>query len=409
LSGLGLHLGTTDTSTTAGDGFGGPGGLFNNGPAGPFRLFDQQLGGQASWLLPLSLVGLLLTAWRAFEDRATLARSRRGQAGIVFGTWLLGAGAFFSVANFFHSYYLVTLGPPIATLAAIGLCSAWRAFRAGGRLAWLLPAALLGTALVQVHLLSSYPAWSQWLSPLVVTGATLGAALLTLTLVRERCVPVRERRLPLARTATSLAMMALLVAPTVWSGYTTLHSTTFGIPAAGPQVAGQFGGFGGTTPPAGFGGPNGIADDGSRGARVDGTRSGTPDGGQPGSGGPDAVDSALVSYLEANQGSATYLAATMNSNSAASLILASGQPVMSLGGFSGDDPILTVDQFASLVSSGQVRYVLLGGGGGPGGRGSNAAISQWVQASGSPVTLSAASGGFGNQLYDLSSLQGAAA
>ena len=82
---------------------------------------------------------------------------------------------------------------------------------------------------------------------------------------------------------------------------------------------------------------------------------------------------------------------------------------MSLGGFTGDDPILTVDQFASLVESGQVRFVLLsGGGGGPGGQGSNSAISQWVQANGTQVSASE-TGGAQSQLYDLGSLQGAVA
>jgi len=36
-----------------------------------------------------------------------------------------------------------------------------------------------------------------------------------------------------------------------------------------------------------------------------------------------------------------------------------GDPVMAIGGWSGRDPILTVDQFAALVAVGQVRYVLL--------------------------------------------------
>ena len=138
--------------------------------------------------------------------------------------------------------------------------------------------------------------------------------------------------------------------------------------------------------------------------RGDGQPAGMPPGGGPG----ESVSSALISYLEANQGSATYLVATANSNSAASIILASHEPVMSLGGFTGSDPILTVDQFASLVASGQVRYVLLGGGG-PQGAGN--AISQWVQANGTLVSSAAigeASGSQQTQLYDLGSLQATA-
>ena len=42
---------------------------------------------------------------------------------------------------------------------------------------------------------------------------------------------------------------------------------------------------------------------------------------------------------------------------------------MSLGGFGGNDPILTVTQFQVLVKNNTVRYVLAGGRGGGGGDG----------------------------------------
>ena len=61
---------------------------------------------------------------------------------------------------------------------------------------------------------------------------------------------------------------------------------------------------------------------------------------------------------------------------AGSIELASGAPVMAMGGFSGSDPAPTLDQLQSLVASGQLRYVLLGGGG-PGG-GSKSDICAWV-------------------------------
>jgi hypothetical protein len=41
----------------------------------------------------------------------------------------------------------------------------------------------------------------------------------------------------------------------------------------------------------------------------------------------------LVSYLEANQGNATYLVATPSSMTADGIILATNKPVMFLGGF----------------------------------------------------------------------------
>jgi hypothetical protein len=87
---------------------------------------------------------------------------------------------------------------------------------------------------------------------------------------------------------------------------------------------------------------------------------------------------------------------------------------MSLGGLTGSDPILTVDQFATVVSSGQLRYVLVGGGGG-GGAGpqssGSSAIMTWVQANGTLVSSTAIgdSSTSQTQLYDLSGVQGALA
>ena len=50
---------------------------------------------------------------------------------------------------------------------------------------------------------------------------------------------------------------------------------------------------------------------------------------------------------------------------AAPIILTTGRPVMALGGYSGTDPILTIDKLARLVASGQVGQFLLGDRGQP--------------------------------------------
>jgi hypothetical protein len=92
------------------------------------------------------------------------------------------------------------------------------------------------------------------------------------------------------------------------------------------------------------------------------------------------VNAGLISYLRAHKGSAKYLVAVSGSMQSAPIILATGQPVITMGGFNGSDPAPTLAQFQSLVSSGKVHYVLLNGGGartggangpafGPGGQG----------------------------------------
>jgi hypothetical protein len=126
-------------------------------------------------------------------------------------------------------------------------------------------------------------------------------------------------------------------------------------------------------------------------------------------GGSGTSDSALVTYLLANRGDASWIVATWSANQAGSIELASGQPVMAMGGFSGGDPAPTLDQLKAYVASGQLRYVLVSGGGGMGGPGGNgassSAISAWVASAGTVVDY----GGSAGTLYDLSAASTASA
>ncbi|HEX3722803.1 MAG TPA: hypothetical protein VHV31_08430, partial [Nitrolancea sp.] len=92
--------------------------------------------------------------------------------------------------------------------------------------------------------------------------------------------------------------------------------------------------------------------------------SGNNAGGAPGD---QQVDSAMLKYLLAQQGTTKYLVATTNANSASPIILETGKAVMALGGFTGSDPILTADELSKLVANGTVRFFLLDGAGGGGG------------------------------------------
>ena len=109
-----------------------------------------------------------------------------------------------------------------------------------------------------------------------------------------------------------------------------------------------------------------------------------------------------MAYLQAQQAGERYLVATTNANSAAPIILATGEPVMALGGFLGSDPILTADELMDKVRAGEVRFFLLGGGpGGFGGRGGQGATSPaaWVPSTCAQVPASEIGDGVG-QLYD---------
>jgi 4-amino-4-deoxy-L-arabinose transferase-like glycosyltransferase len=112
-----------------------------------------------------------------------------------------------------------------------------------------------------------------------------------------------------------------------------------------------------------------------------------------GPGGGAGTSSTLVNYLESHQGSAKYLVAVDGSQSSAPLIIQTGKAVVTIGGFSGNDPAPTVSQLAAMVKKGELKYVLLstGNGGGPGG--GNSAITAWVKAHGKVVSSVATSAG----------------
>jgi hypothetical protein len=116
---------------------------------------------------------------------------------------------------------------------------------------------------------------------------------------------------------------------------------------------GNGGGLGGVGPrtaqASSWGGPGGGPPAGSRGG-----------GRRGGAFGSDA-DPALLDYLQANRGNAKYLVATINSMSASPIILNTDEPdpVITLGGFMGRDPVLSTEQLANLVKKGEVRFFLI--------------------------------------------------
>src|SRR5712692_8652755 len=154
---------------TVGSGSGGSStGMFNTGNPGLLRLFNEPLGGQIVWLLPMALLGMLALAW---QRRPRPREDRQQQSLILWGTWLLTMAVFFSVATFFHQYYLSTFAPAICALFGIGVVVMWRDYRSldksgsYGWRGWLLPLALLLTALEQIHIIVSEPSWGMWLIP----------------------------------------------------------------------------------------------------------------------------------------------------------------------------------------------------------------------------------------------------
>ena len=113
-------------------------------------------------------------------------------------------------------------------------------------------------------------------------------------------------------------------------------------------------------------------------------------------GGGATTSTALTDALKAT--SSKWAAAVVGDQSAATLELATGKAVISIGGWSGTDNSPTLAQFERYVAAGQVRYLIASSGTAMGGgsAGVAAQITKWVAAHYKKITIG------GQTVYDLS-------
>jgi hypothetical protein len=97
------------------------------------------------------------------------------------------------------------------------------------------------------------------------------------------------------------------------------------------------------------------------------------------------VDESLIAYLQEHQGDAKYLVAVQAASESVPIILATGEPVVTLGGYKSRDPVPTVAELESMVASGEVRYVFLTNQSEGSVRGSPAGISTGTMGSSAEV------------------------
>ncbi|MFC5450755.1 glycosyltransferase family 39 protein [Paenibacillus aestuarii] len=315
------------------------GGAFNTGTPGPLRLFQSSLSGQISWLLPFALIGTLALLLSIRRKKALTAKQFEA---LFWLAWLLPAAAFFSVAGFFHQYYLIMLAAPIAALAGAGWTELWSYYRdrAGWKM-WLLPAAIAATTAFEVYVIMPYrqQIGSSWA---IGVGAAGAACLFFLLLA------VKKEKL--AHRAAVLALAVLLVAPLYWAATPLLYGGNSMLPEAGPNL--------------------------KQSASM-------------GMGGSSEVDTKLLDYVTKNNTGETYLFAVSRATEASNYIIQTGKAVMAMGGFSGSDPILTVEKLKQMVANHEIKYFLLNAGGGFGGGGETSSdVTAWVKAHSTEVPQS---------------------
>jgi 4-amino-4-deoxy-L-arabinose transferase-like glycosyltransferase len=390
-------LGRIFGASGGGGGGGGGGGNFS-GAAGPLRLFNSLMGGQASWLLPAALICLVGGLW---VSRRAPRTDRTRAALLLWGGWLVVTALVFSYGSgVIHTYYTVALAPAIAALVAIGAARLWHA-RDGAAARVTMALIVTVTAAWAWVLLDRTPNWEPWVRWLVVVSAVAAVAGLLAAPWLHR---LDRRVLPAVAVA---AIVACLAGPAAYAAQTLTTAHTGAIPSAGPSSGSGFGGGGGPpgAAPIGSQGSGASAAGGSAGggpaagasaaggsaARGKGA-SGKAAGGM-GAGGQTQTSAALVTALKGGAGRYRWVAAVSGSQSAASLELATGgDPVMAIGGFNGEGGHLSLAQFKRYVAAGEIHYYIgstgLGGLGAGGGRPGSAGVSSTT--GGAPSTTGGA-------------------
>ncbi|MFF4136988.1 glycosyltransferase family 39 protein [Streptomyces mirabilis] len=419
-------------------GGGGGGGTGQWGETGWNRMFNSEIGSQIAWLLPAALIlfvaGIVLTRK---ARRTDLTRS----SFLAWGGALLMTAIIFSyMAGIFHQYYTVALAPYIAAVVGMGATVLWEE-RSKVWASLALAGAVTATAAWGYVLLNRTPTYLPWLKWLVLIGGLVGALGLIFAARLGR---------QLALAAVGLSFVASVAGPTAYTLSTVNTGHTGSIVTAGPAGAGMMGGRGpgggggmrggfpgggntqgqnqqggnGTTqqgggmgrpPMGGTGGTGGFPGQNRQGngnTQGQNQQGGMPGGGAMGEGGMGGggvggllngatVSSAAKKLLETKAGDYTWAAAAIGSQNSASYQLATGKPVMAIGGFNGTDPSPTLAQFKKYVTDGKVHYFISGGGmGGMGGGNSSTTstssqISSWVTANFKKVTVGSAT------FYDL--------
>ncbi|MEV1065296.1 glycosyltransferase family 39 protein [Streptomyces sp. NPDC050263] len=427
-NGFGRILGASSTVGSQGNGasFGGEAGLY--------RMFNEIMGGQISWLIPFASIAL--AAGLVLRGRAPRTDARRA-ALMLWGGWFVLHYLTFALAEgTFHPYYVTAMAPGIAALAGAGGVMLYNAFRNGSaaRWSWVLPAAIAASSVWAVVLLQRVSGSGTLYTVAEVVAGAAGAVSVIGLLVGR--FTKRQRLMGVAALA---AVVALLAGPAAYAASAATSSTNGTNPTAGPSTGGGMGGGGmggggGQRPSGTGGGPgtdSGTAQSGSGDGQETGqppsnsgdstnsdsstdsgsstesgttesgttesgttesgttesgtTESGTAEGRTGGGmgGGGTQVSSAMITYLKKNQDGALWLVAVATDQTASSIILESGEPVISMGGWSGSDNAMTLAKLKSLVKAGKLHYIVVS----DSGQGSsNSEISTWVKANGTAVS-----------------------
>lgn len=283
------------------------------------RLFNANFAPEGGWLLftAFTCALALVMLWRQSN------RNRPASALMTVGVmWLVSVYAVLSfMGTMTHTYYVYSIGAPIAVVVPLGLFLLWnQRHRTVPRLIGAV--SLIGTGYTAFRIFQYSDEWGFW--PFIAVGFTF------LAVAGWLWAATKVQRL----VAIALITVLMVIAPVATDVVTLSNSHSGTNPLSGPM----------------------SNDPGALSAHLEAARHGDPPlarhlgfGVEPSAG--------VANLLRAATGS-DWAAATYTAQNAAQYQLASQRPVIALGGWLGEDPAPTFDQFTALVKSQRIAYFI---------------------------------------------------
>ena len=277
------------------------------GEASWLRLFRQPLATNIAWVLPggIFLMGIsfLMIGFKAeyYLKRTVLW---------IFSIWLLIELIFFSMADFFHAYYLIMLGVPLAVVIGIGfwalnqlrLEKPWLAF---ATLAFLL----IATTIYQLSLMNSIKEVMPAQTNLLIIGVFCAGFALMIHILKEK---------PLSwQLVLGVSLTVLVIVPLLWS--------IIGVWGEDPHQKINY-----------TGAQSYISI--SYGNLL------------------NESQQKLLDFLVDNSEENQSIGIIHTSSQAAPFVLASGRGVFTTGGFTGGDPVASNEEIIDMLRSGEIFF-----------------------------------------------------
>lgn len=274
------------------------------GHTGVLRLFNLQLLGQIGWLIPATLVSTFLLY--SYKKRSPIV--------IFYTTWFITLFVIFSTVKGLHQFYTASLILSIGPIFAIAI----KEFSTSKEILVVL---LIVPTLTSMLISYRYQPYEIFLPIIQFAFTVIVISALYMKEPRRRNIAILIFLIP-----------CLIFTPAAW-GFETRSYMAGLNPIAGPAEFGQI-----------VAGPSTALHE-----RL--VKSGIESVAQ------DRLnETRLLRYVESKDPSSKYLFAIDTANAAAPFINLTSRNILPLGGFQGQDPVPTLEQFLTLIQSKELKY-----------------------------------------------------